>query len=94
MLWLTAGTAGCAHSPVTLNDVYISDTSPLIAPASTVWPSPSSGLKCDARVKGSSVTWPGLPVTGSVTLGTPPGGPFVPAATAGNGYISPGYATP
>jgi hypothetical protein len=94
MLWLTAGTNSCESSPVTLNDVYISDTNSLIAPASTVWPSPSSGLKCDARVKGSTVSWPGLPVNGSLTLSAPPDGSFVPEGVAGNSYVSPGYATP
>jgi hypothetical protein len=94
MLWLTAGTGSCESSPVTLQDVYIADLTDVVASAATVWPSPASGLKCDARVKGSSVSWPALPVSGSLTLGSPPDGPFVPEGIAGNSYISPGYAAP
>ena len=93
MLWLTTGTTTCQSSPVTLHNVYISDLTDHIEPVNTVWPSPSSGLSCDPTVTGSSVSWPSLPVTGSVTLGAPPDGPFVPEGVAGNSYESPGYLT-
>ncbi len=93
MLWLTAGTNTCQSSPVALHKVYISDLTDRIEPVNTVWPSPSSGLACDPTVTGNSVSWPALPVTGSVTLGAPSQGPFVPEGVAGNAYTSPGYAT-
>lgn len=94
MLWLTAGTTTCQSSPVTLHNVYISDLTDRIEPVNTVWPSPSSGLACDPTVTGNSVSWPALPVTGSVTLGASSQGPFVPEGVAGNSYSSPGYVTP
>lgn len=40
-------------------------------------------------------TWPSnmaTVITGRITQGTPPGGDFVPAATPGMSYVSPGYA--
>ncbi len=91
MLWLTAGIDGCQSSPVTLENVFIADTTGRISPAATVWPSPGSKLPCDPALEGNTLSWPGLPVSGSVTLGVPSGGPFVPPGLAGKAYVSPGY---
>ena len=41
----------------------------------------------------SRATWPSMDVSGSMQLGTPPGGDFVPAGSVGVGYTSPGYQT-
>jgi hypothetical protein len=91
MLWLTEGTNTCRSSPVTLDNVYVSDLSDRIVPVNTVWPSTSSQLACDPTVTGNIISWPDLPVNGSVTLGAPPQGSFVPEGRAGNAYTSPGY---
>ena len=91
MLWLTAGTSTCASSPITLRNVYIADLTHRLASTATVWPSPSSRLACDPSVAGGKLSWPALPVSGSVTLSSPPHGPFVPPGVAGHGYRSPGY---
>jgi hypothetical protein len=107
MLWLTAGTETCQSSPVTLEHVFIANETGRLSSAETVWPSPLSKLPCDPvveqktgwsptlsmnpEVEQATLSWPMLPVTGSVTLGAPPGGPFVPPGVAGEGYITPGY---
>jgi hypothetical protein len=94
MVWLTSGTTSCRSSPTTFHDVYVADGSTRIQPANTVWPSRSSGLPCDATVSAGSITWPSLPVKGSVNLGVPPQGSFVPRGVAGSSYRTPGYVNP
>ncbi len=61
--------------PLTLTDVWLAPRFPN-NPATFLNPS-GTGAGTEA--------WP------SVKVGTPPGGPFVPAGTAGIGYVSPGY---
>ena len=94
MLWLTSETTTCNARPVALSNVYILNNGGLVPSTETFWPSPTSGLACAGHVSGATVTWPALPVSGSVTLGAPPGGPFVPAGLAGRSYVSPGYQAP
>ena len=91
MLWLTAGTESCQSSPVTLDNVFIANETERVASADTVWPSPSSKLPCDAVAQQNALSCRGSR-TGSVNLGAPPGGPFVPQGVAGDSYVSPGYS--
>lgn len=94
MLWLTSETSTCNARAVKLSNFYILNNSERVPSTETVWPSPTSGLACAAHVSGSSISWPGLPVTGSVSLGAPPTGSFVPAGVSGRSYVSPGYQAP
>jgi hypothetical protein len=94
MLWLTSGTEACNMNPVVLSHVYIVNHSHRLPSKKTFWPSPLSHLPCAARLMGRRVSWPALPVTGSVILGPPPAGPFVPEGLAGQSYVSPGYQYP
>jgi hypothetical protein len=57
---------------------------PAIA-ASNVWLTPTTGRSL------ASVLWPRRTAWPGARLGSPPGGPFVPAGTVGVGYRSPGY---
>jgi hypothetical protein len=91
MLWLTRGKSSCESATITLQDVYVANLTGRILSADTAWPSPLSRLSCDSVFDGTTITWPGLPVSGGVTIGTPPHGSFVPAGVAGDDYQSPGY---
>ena len=93
MLWLSTG---CEVAPTRLSNVY---AGPPLRKGRTlgvsVWPQ-IDGLEdskqCPARLQGDRVSWPYLPVNGSVTKGPPPNGSFVPPGVAGVHYSSPGYA--
>ena len=86
LLWMTTG---CDMAPTALSDVYIAPrTGKSVGTA--VWP-PTSDPTCPARLSGTRVTWPTLPVTGAVLGGAPSGGAYVPAGSVGPGYTSPGY---
>jgi hypothetical protein len=91
MLWLTAGTNTCDSATVSLEHVFIANETNRIRSANTVWPSPASGLRCAPVVADGQIKWPGLPVTGAVTMGSPSLGSFVPEGVAGKHYRSPGY---
>jgi hypothetical protein len=91
MLWLTSGTDTCESATVTLKDVFIANRTSRIKSTNTVWPSSTSGLECAAAVSDGRMEWPALPVSGGVTIGTPPRGEFVPEGVPGNDYHSPGY---
>jgi hypothetical protein len=91
MLWLTTETSTCNARPVKLSNVYIDNESGRVPSTETIWPSPTSGLPCAAVISGGRASWPGLPVSGSVSLSAPPAGSFVPAGVAGLSYLSPGY---
>jgi hypothetical protein len=91
MLWLTSGTESCDSATVTLKHVFIANRTRRIRSVNMVWPSPKSGLECAPTVSDGRIEWPGLPVSGGVTIGTPPHGSFVPEGVAGNDYHSPGY---
>jgi hypothetical protein len=86
--WLTYGTS-CKSGPVYLSNDYASGprTNPT---AASVWPDPGSH-RCGARYSRGAVSWTGTRIKGSIRIGAPPGGDFVPAGTAGLGYLSPGY---
>jgi hypothetical protein len=92
VIWLTRGATSCdAPSSVTFQNVYIdASQSDDETGGGTVWPSAvNTTLPCAAVLQGDEITWPSLPVTGSVALGMPPAGSFVPAGLAGSGYVSP-----
>jgi hypothetical protein len=91
MLWLTSGTDTCESATVTLKHVYIANRTSRIRSGNMVWPSPTSGLDCAPTVSAGRIEWPYLPVSGAVTIGTPPHGSFVPEGVPGNDYRSPGY---
>lgn len=86
LLWMTNG---CDMAPTSLSDVYIKPRAGKSIGAA-VWP-PSTDANCPAKVVGTTVTWPSLPITGAATGGVPAGGSFVPADSVGLGYSSPGY---
>jgi hypothetical protein len=86
LLWMTTG---CDMAPTTLSDVFIQPRSGKSVGAA-VWP-PTSDPTCPAKLTGTHVTWPSLPVSGAVTGGAPADGAFVPTGVAGPGYVSPGY---
>jgi len=61
-----------------------------------MWPTDlmqAAGCASRLSADGHSATWPSMDVSGSMRLGTPPGGDFVPAGSVGVGYVSPGYQT-
>jgi hypothetical protein len=79
---------------VTLNDFYAQPPSGNLA--RFAWPTDyMTTADCPAvlAADGQSFNWPALDgsVTGSVELGPPPGGDYVPAGSVGIGYVSPGY---
>jgi hypothetical protein len=90
MLWLTT-TTGCDAPKTSLGNVYIINEHSGLATRRTVWPSTTGDPSCAGLLKGNKMSWPRLPVTGSVTFGRPQHGSFVPAGVAGGGYRSPGY---
>jgi hypothetical protein len=93
MIWLSNQTKSCkSATSIRFSNVYVDTTNPRVPSMNTVWPEAhSSDLPCPGTLSGNSVTWPSLPVTGSVTLGSPLGGSFVPSGVAGLNYTSPGY---
>jgi len=90
LLWLTAGSDTCSAFPTRLANVYLQPR-PGRGLGRSVWPGRGSGLPCAAR-GGATVAWPRLPVRGTVRKGVPKGGSFVPFASVGTAYRSPGYA--
>lgn len=87
LVWLTTGAYSCQSYPVALSDVYVKPRAdrPLDR---AVWPSTASNLPCDPYVDAMGVSWPELgDVTGTVALGPPPSGSYVPAGAAGLGYV-------
>jgi hypothetical protein len=87
LLWMTTG---CDMAPTSLSDIHIQPRSGKSIGAA-VWPT-TSDANCPVHVAEGRATWPTLPVTGAVVEGRPDGGSFVPAGSAGPGYVSPGYS--
>ena len=83
--WLTHGT-GCQSGQLHLSNDYVSEPPPG-AVTNAVWPYPT----CGARYSHGAFSWPGSRISGSLRVGVPLGGDFVPADTVGAGYQSPGY---
>lgn len=88
MMWLANG---CTTYPMTLSEVYV--RSETVRPLDMmVYPSSAAGnTECPALISGLNASWPQLPITGSVTHGSPANGAFVPPGIAGTDYVSPGY---
>ncbi|MFH1498740.1 MAG: hypothetical protein ABII82_13045 [Verrucomicrobiota bacterium] len=94
IIWLDRGLSGSMGGPVPTEFVNVhaeiraGDTLPY-----AVAPSPANTDPAARPVLADQVlTWPGLGfVTGGIHDGPPPGGDYVPAGTAGIGYVSPGY---
>ena len=79
---------------VELNDFY--GQPPAGSLQRFAWPTDyMDAAGCPAQLSGDGhdLSWPALrtSVTGTVQLGPPPGGDFVPAGSVGVGYRSPGY---
>jgi hypothetical protein len=83
--WLTHGT-GCQSGHLFLSNDYASEPPPG-AVTNAVWPYPD----CGARYSRGAVSWPGSRIDGSLRIGVPPGGDFVPVGAVGVGYRTPGY---
>lgn len=81
--------------PTELTEVYLVPR-PGRSLGQTVWPHdafPDTRKRAILSGDGQTVTWPeDSLITGSVKMGPPPDGDFVPAGVAGLGYVSPGYA--
>lgn len=86
--WLTYGT-GCRSGPLLLVNDYSSDPRPGTVPDS-IWPDTADHI-CGARYSHGAFSWEDAPIKGSIQIGTPPGGDFVPPGAVGLGYRSPGY---
>lgn len=87
MIWLTKGVDTCQSARIHLSQVYLLDLVSRAVPGrDTVWPQVNSELPCRAHVNARRVSWPNLPVTGSVDLSAPPHGPFVPSGSVGANY--------
>jgi hypothetical protein len=105
-LWLTYGDDSCVAAPTTLQNVYIDEPDGTLA-RNSVWPDTDRPLGCPSvwLPEAGAVSFPHVPnlpgveppgtlssaITGEVRAGAPPGGDFVPAASVGLGYVSPGY---
>jgi hypothetical protein len=86
--WLTNGT-DCKTGPLFLSNDYASGPrGDLIA--ARVWPDPANH-NCGAQYSRGVVSWTDAPIQGSIRIGMPPGGDFVPPGAVGLGYRSPGY---
>jgi hypothetical protein len=86
--WLTYG-FGCRSGPVYLSNDYSTESRTDDTPP-PIWPNPGH-RRCGVRYLGGVVSWSGSRIKGSIRMGTPPGGDFVPLGAAGLGYLSPGY---
>jgi hypothetical protein len=86
--WLTHGT-GCKSGPIYLSNDYVIEPRHGLAPPS-MWPDPG-GHKCGAQYSHGVVSWREVNIKGSIRIGAPPDGDFVPAGDAGLAYLSPGY---
>ena len=85
-LYWPCGDPHCANvAHTTLADVWLQPR-PVMSAASAVW---TYGL---VKPFAGAISLPGLPIDGHVSLGSPPGGDFAPAAGVGPNYHSPGYA--
>jgi hypothetical protein len=85
--WLTNGT-DCKTGPLSLSNDYASGPRGDLN-AAKVWPDPADH-NCGARYSRGVVSWTDAPIQGSIRIGMPPGGDFVPPGAVGLGYRSPG----
>lgn len=81
---------GCDSEGGEFHDTYIEEH-PGRSLGLSVHPTTNSSLTaCRAVLSpdGQSVSWPTLPIKGSIQQGPPPGGDFVPAGTVGYNYVN------
>jgi hypothetical protein len=90
LIWLTSGTNCDEPYPVRFEEVYVEARGGDHV-SQVVWPPARDSLQCAAMPDGDEVTWPNLPVEGSVHNGRPARGDFVEEGVAGTDYKSPGY---
>ncbi len=94
-LYWPCATAQCANVGRTvLCDVYLQPR-PAMAFSTTVYSTVGGQIAHPAAlVAGAApvISFPGLPIDGHVTQGSPPAGDYVPVGAAGPDYVSPGYA--
>jgi hypothetical protein len=86
--WLTYRT-GCQSGPLFLINDYASNPQGHGIP-DIIWPDTADHI-CDARYSDGAFSWPDTSIKGSIRIGIPPGGDFVPLGAVGLGYRSPGY---
>ena len=74
---------------ISLSNVYLAPR-PERNLKQVAWPIPSANSKCPSRIdsKGTAISFPALPISGSVQIGQPPNGDFVPVGAAGLRYRS------
>ncbi len=84
---------GLDYAPGFIDEYYIDNNRPgQTVEKDSVWPSILGPTGFEASVIGNKITWPHLPLLkGSVTIGQPEDGDFVPEGVAGMDYVSPGY---
>lgn len=89
LLWTIQGRNCALNTRMVLRDVYIVQNS-LRSPETAVWPPANSQIDCASAVDHARqrVMFRNLPIDGTVTLGEPPHGDFVPAGVAGESYRS------
>jgi hypothetical protein len=81
-------------SNLTMSNVWVKPGGNSLA--NSVWPDVDAGGSDTAMIDGvtSTVSWPASSyIHGAINGGTPATGDFVPAGTAGTGYVSPGYGS-
>ena len=86
--WLTYGT-DCQSGPLFLINDYVSNPGGHGIP-DIIWPDGADHM-CGARYSHGAFSWPDTKIKGSIRIGIPPGGDFVPPGAVGPGYRSPGY---
>lgn len=82
LLWFLDG-AGQRPYPITLDHVFAAPAGAGAAEEYGVWPKASLGDGIGAVRDGGAIHWPGLPISGDVSVGAPPGGHFVAADAVG-----------
>jgi len=89
-LWWLIDASTCHSGQIALSNVYTSEADGTLR-LDSAWPDTNQPAACMSKWSGSALSFHGIPVTGSITEGVPPGGDFVPVGVAGIHYRSPGY---
>ena len=82
----------CNSGPVALQNVFV--TEPGRSLKNAVWPDLDQPGGCRPHSNGARLAFPQTNITGTITIGAPPDGDFVPPGRAGIDYTSPGYRQP
>lgn len=81
---------GCRQAfPLKLDTVFVQPRSER-GPALAAYPPANDSTACPSRLTsdGKSMSFPKLPIQGELTIGVPPGGDYVSAASVGQNYSS------